>query len=47
MEKVRSPEEEVKLNTPVPAPHTIPSYLLSPPLLKHVSTLSANISLVS
>ena len=33
MESVGIPEEEVRLNTPVPAPHIITSSLSSPPLL--------------
>ena len=32
MESVESPEDEVKLNTPLPAPYIIPSHSLSPPL---------------
>ena len=47
MESVESPEEEGKLNTPVPEPHIIPSYSYSPPLLAHVSNQSAEFSLVS
>ena len=37
MESVGSPEEEVKLITPVPAPHIIPSYFSSRPFFSQVS----------
>ena len=41
MDSFGSPEEEVKLNTPVPAPNIIPFYSSSPPLLPQVSKPSA------
>ena len=44
---VGNPEEKVKLNTPVPAPHDVPYYSISPPLLSHVSNPDSDISLVS
>ena len=47
MESVGIPEEEVNLNTPVPAPHNIPSSSSSPPFLAQVSNPSADISLVN
>ena len=47
MESVGSPEEEVKLNTPVPEPHIIPSSSSSPPLLAQVSNTGAKIIPVS
>ena len=47
MESVGSPEEEVKLNTHVTAPHIINSSSSSPPFLVHVSNIAADISLVS
>ena len=36
MESVGSPEEEVKLNIPIPAPHIIPSSSSSPPFFSQV-----------
>ena len=42
MESVGSPEEEVKLNTPIPAPHIIPSYYSFPPSFPQVSNPDAN-----
>ena len=36
MESVGSPEAEIKLNTPIHAPHTIPSYLSYPPFFPQV-----------
>ena len=47
VESVRSPEEEDKLNTPVPAPHIITSSSPYPPFLAHVSNLATDISMVS
>ena len=47
MESVGSPEEELKFNTPVPAPHIIHSSSSSPTFLAHVSNLAAHISLLS
>ena len=47
MDSVGSPEEEVKLNTPVPSPHIIPSSSSSPPFLPQVLNIAAKISLVS
>ena len=41
MESVVSPEEEFKLNTPVPLPHIIPSSYLSPPFFPRVSNLAS------
>ena len=41
MELVGSNEEEFKLNTPVPAPHTISSSSLVSPFLEQVSNQSA------
>ena len=42
MESVGSTEEEFKLNTPVPAPHIIHFYPLSPPFFSQVSSIPAN-----
>ena len=47
MESVGSPEEEVKLNAPIPAPHIIPSSSSYRPLLRQVSNLSGEIILIS
>ena len=41
LESVGSPQEEVKLNTTVPAPYIIPYYFSSPPFFPQVSNLSA------
>ena len=41
IESVVSPEEESKMNTPVPAPHIIQYYYLSPPFLLQVSNPAA------
>ena len=41
MESVESPEDEVKLNTPLPAPYIIPSHSLSPPFFPQVSNPAA------
>ena len=46
MESVGSTEEEGEFNTPVPAPHIIPSSSSSPPFLAQVSNLASNIILV-
>ena len=41
MESIGSPEEEVKLNTPLPAPHIIPFYYSSPTFFPQVSNPAA------
>ena len=41
MNSVGSPGEEVKLNTPVPVPHTIPFYSSPPPFFPKVSNPDA------
>ena len=41
MESVGGPEEEVKLNTPIPAPHIIPSYYSYSPFFPQVSNPAA------
>ena len=47
MESVGSFEEEVKLNTALPAPNIIPSYYSTPTLLQRVSNPADKIILVS
>ena len=47
MDSVGIPKEEVNFNTPVSAPHIIPSSYSYPPLLSKVSNLVTNFSLVS
>ena len=41
MESVRSPEEKVNLNTPIPAPHIIPFYSSYPIFFPQVSNPSS------
>ena len=47
MESVESTQEEVKFNSPVPEPHTIPDSSLSPPFLEQISNPDADRILVS